>query len=95
MAPNALGIIVHDLLSGFIPEMSIIGALTNADLAVDAQVLVSLNAKLMIVFIYWLEQQNRHPLSFVAKKVIFYAIFLEQILKILTIWAYIVTLFRF
>jgi len=85
VASDALGIIVHDLLPGFIPEMSLIGALTNADLAVDAQVLVSLNAKLMVVFIDWLKQQDGYPLSFVAKKVIFYAKYFELIFKFFTI----------
>lgn len=51
--------------------MGFVGTLSDANLAVDAQVFVSVNAKLMVVFIDGLEQQDGYLFQFVAKKVIF------------------------
>jgi hypothetical protein len=45
--------------------------LANTDLAVNAKIFVSLDAKLMVVFIQGLKKQDGYPLSFIAKKVIF------------------------
>jgi len=61
---------VHDLLSGLIPIMSFIRTLADAYLAIDAQVFVSFNAKLMVVFVDGLKKQDWYLFTFVAKKVI-------------------------
>jgi len=71
MAANTFTIVMHDLLPALIPKMSFIGTLADTNLAINAQVLVSINAKLMIVLIDGLKQQDGYPLSLVAKKVIF------------------------
>jgi hypothetical protein len=59
---------MHDLLPGFIIVMGLVGTLSDADLAVDAQVLVTVNAKLVVVFIDGLKQQGGYPLSFGCQK---------------------------
>ena len=61
--------------------------MANTDLAIDAKILVSLNAKLMVVFIQGLKKQDGYPLSFVAKKVIFHTKRPEQVFDLFTIQA--------
>jgi len=68
MAANALSVVVHDFLPGIIPVMSLVRTLTNADFAIDTKVFVSINAKLMVVFIDWLEKQGVYPLRLLPKK---------------------------
>jgi len=71
MAADAFGVVMHDFLPIFVPVMGFVGTLSDANLAVDAQVFVSVNAKLVVVFIDGLEQQDGYLFQFVAKKVIF------------------------
>jgi hypothetical protein len=70
MAADALGVVVHDFLPGFIPVVSLVRALADADLAIDAQIRVPVDTELMVVLVDGLKKQDRSPLSFIAKKVI-------------------------
>jgi len=61
MAANTFCIVVLNLFTGFIPIVGIIRTLSDANLAIDAKLLVSVNAKLMVVFIDGLKQQDGFP----------------------------------
>jgi hypothetical protein len=59
---------MHDLLTGIIPVVGLVGTLSDTDFTVDAKFRVSVNAKLMIVFIDRLKQQVGYPLSVCCQK---------------------------
>jgi len=50
---------VHDLLPGFIPIVSLVRALADADLAVDAQLRVPFDTELMVILVDGLKKQDR------------------------------------
>jgi hypothetical protein len=59
---DTFGAVVHDLVSGLVPVMGLVGTLTHADLAIDAQVLVPVDVKLVVILVDGLEQQGSYPL---------------------------------
>jgi hypothetical protein len=56
---DALGVVVHDLLPGFIPIVSLVRTLADADLAIDAQLRVPFDTKLMVILVDGLKKQDR------------------------------------
>ncbi|SOB57263.1 protein of unknown function [Pseudodesulfovibrio profundus] len=70
MAANTFCIVMLYFFAGLIPIVGIIRTLSDTNLAVDAELLVSVNAKLMVVFIDGLKQQDGFPSLRFAKKVI-------------------------
>ena len=61
MTTYTFGVIMHDLLPVFIPKMSLIRTLPFTDPAINTEVLIALNYKIIVVLINWLVYQGNSP----------------------------------